>query len=108
MDVIEFLYLLKFELRNNPLACAAILVSMAALGLAVYEGWAARKHNRLSVLPYLTTMLRFYKDPLHPLIGLYLVNTGLGPGKIRDLIIETEDGSQFKGSHQSLEKLREQ
>jgi len=104
LDGIEFLCLLKSELWNNPLACAAILVSMAALGLAVYEGWATRKHNRLSVLPHLVPEFRL-SEILNPFIGLYLVNSGLGPGKILEFIIEANDGTQVDGSTPQLAKI---
>lgn len=38
------------------------LVALAAIGLAVWEGWENRTHDRLSVLPKLDGVRSFHRD----------------------------------------------
>lgn len=60
---------------------AAFLVAGAAMFTAVYSAWATRRHNRLSVKPYLT--IAHWASEGEEKWGLVLSNDGLGPAFIR-------------------------
>lgn len=59
------------------IAGASGVVALAALGLALLEGRANRRHNRLSVAPRLR--LDFEARPETRSVKIVLVNAGLGP-----------------------------
>ena len=69
----------------DPIESAALVVSIAALGLAVYEGRSTRHHNRLSVRPQLT--LHHHLGGSKGRIGMSLLNSGLGPAQILRITI---------------------
>ncbi len=66
---------------NTWVAVGSAVIALSALGLAIYEGYQNRKHNRLSVRPALN-INRFQKDRT---VYAVLVNGGLGPAKITKL-----------------------
>src|SRR5829696_6884501 len=59
------------------ISIASAVVAAAALGLAVWEGMANRRHNRLSVCPRLR--VDFDVHPVSRRVSITLVNAGLGP-----------------------------
>lgn len=66
---------------------AALIVSLCALFLTITELFTARKHNRLSVKPLLTTFTSFDIDSAEPdetICTAHLLNTGLGPAIIKE------------------------
>ena len=78
------------------------IVAFVALGLALWQFWVLRKHNRLSVRPYLTA--GYKADPADTLsdkgIGSFkveVINNGIGPAIINDCFIEI-DGKKVPGS----------
>ena len=56
------------------------LIAVAALMVAVHEGYALRKHNRLSVVPDLDTVTYYDRKPSKT--RFVLRNHGLGPARI--------------------------
>ena len=70
-------------LRKRPedqwIAMAAVFIAVCALLLSVYEGRAARAHERLSALPVLM-MPFFYNDDG---AGFVLHNSGLGSARLK-------------------------
>jgi hypothetical protein len=60
--------------------CGAVTAS-AALGLSIYMGYQTRRHNRLSVRPFLDDSLRI--SPAHTRISLSITNRGLGPAIVK-------------------------
>lgn len=60
---------------------ATALIALVALGLSIYEGWESRRHNRLSVRPFLTEAVRM--SPAHERMCLVLKNNGLGPAVVK-------------------------
>jgi len=89
---------------ENPIAIAALGISLITLVVVILKGIATRKHHVLSVRPYLKPEFRFAKT-VNPLIGLYLVNGGIGPGEISEFIIKTDDGFEADGSPLRLNNL---
>lgn len=63
-----------------------ILIAFMALGLAIYEGLANRKHNRLSVIPRLVIGFRLTMKDEDPLI--VLKNNGAGLAELDSMIAE--------------------
>jgi hypothetical protein len=65
-------------------AVASTLISLCALGLSAYLGYATRRHNRLSLTPSLTTYLE--REPISGAdtakFAWHLTNGGLGPAII--------------------------
>lgn len=67
---------------------AAVLIALAAWFVAVYEARQTRRHNRLSVRPWLTfTRSVAPMDAAHPIPGIYLLNNGIGPATITRLTL---------------------
>ena len=64
------------------------VIGAAGLGLAVYQAWATRTHNRHSVRPLLNLGTSFRSGSR---AGLLLTNVGLGPAAITKTIL-TFDG----------------
>lgn len=64
----------------------ALVVSVCALGLTVWQGVVTRKHNKLSVRPAITsTRVSRSKNDGTPVsvLNLHLINQGLGPAFIK-------------------------
>lgn len=76
---------------EDVIAIAAVLVAIFALVATVWQGWTARKHNRMSVRPALD-YIDMRDSPAA--LGLAIVNRGLGPA-IVDGIEITVDGQKF-------------
>ncbi len=70
---------------------AAVVIALCALGVSLWQGWQTRAHNRLSVLPNLEIYAHFDLPAPRENIGLYLVNTGVGPAKITRLDVYFDD-----------------
>jgi hypothetical protein len=72
------------------------VIALAALGVAVWEGWENRKHNRLSVKPYSCFYVGL-PPSLHEPPGLTLKNNGAGPAIITHFEILV-DGVPIEGT----------
>lgn len=69
-------------LKNN----SSGLISGCALSLTVYQAWATRKHNRLSVQPRLTSYKHLEHDASDEKVTRVIAtlsNSGLGPAFIK-------------------------
>lgn len=69
--------------QQHALEIAAILVSACALFLTIYQAMAARKHNRITVRPHLTTFIDKHSSPDSRRVDVTLSNNGLGPAVIK-------------------------
>ncbi len=99
----ESSFILKIIIED-PIAFAALFISLIILTVGIIEVRTTRKHHELSVRPHLKPEFRFAKT-INPLIGLYLVNAGIGPGEITEFIIKTDNGFEGDGSPLRLNKL---
>ena len=68
---------------------AEAIIALSALGLAVWQGIAQRKHNILSVKPHL--ILAGHVSDVTPQVQLELRNTGTGPAVIQDFKIYLDE-----------------
>jgi hypothetical protein len=66
---------------ETRIALTSAFVSVLALGLTMYEAWATRRHNRLSVKPALSFDLVLDEEQCALVIRLR--NNGLGPAVVR-------------------------
>lgn len=87
------------------LSISAIIIAVASISVAVWEGIETRKHNLLSVRPKLEIFYNSNKSSF----GYVLVNNGLGPAVITEKKIFVDsveiDYSGFSGYDDFLEKL---
>lgn len=67
------------SLTEKAVSILALAIAVCALALTAYEGCATRRHNRLSVRPFLYTSFNYDKEGS----GWYLYNKGVGPAFIR-------------------------
>lgn len=87
--------LMSFEI-SDVVAIASAITAVAAVVVALWNGYAMRKHYRLSVQPRLKLTHRF--RGAREFYGIRLVNAGLGPAIIDDIII-TLDGEPIDNTH---------
>lgn len=66
---------------------AATTVALAALGVAVWQGWLQRKHARLTLMPNIDTFSKDVIESPDDEIGVWVMNTGLGPGRVTSIRI---------------------
>lgn len=65
---------------DKIIASSAMIISICALSVSIWQGMVAREHNRLSVKPNL--LITPYLEGHGGKNGIYLSNDGLGPGII--------------------------
>lgn len=73
---------------------ASTFIAVCALVFSIYQGIQARRHNRLSVKPHLTTWTT--STPEEGRYVVELINNGLGPALIEGFTL-TVDGSPVSG-----------
>jgi hypothetical protein len=83
---------------------AATITSIAALALAWHEGWATRRHDRLSVRPHIDFRYSLVEET--GFVGIRIHNSGLGPAFIRTLRFHI-DGQAHHTSAYDPAKLQE-
>jgi hypothetical protein len=72
-------------------AICATVIAVLSLAVSIYEARAARRHNRISVRPFLALGVSL---PVGGTAGLRLSNSGLGPAAITRTILAA-DHDQF-------------
>lgn len=73
---------------------SSCIIALCALIFTIWQGIQARKHNKLSYRPHLTTWTHSNADK-----GFYaveLINNGLGPALIEDFLVKV-DGKVIPG-----------
>lgn len=78
------------------IALASVVIALSALGVAIWQGYLMRKHNRLSLRPHLT--FRQTLSEVNPQFALELPNNGIGPAIIKDfqVLLDGEREDQFE------------
>lgn len=69
---------------ERSVSCAAMFISFLALVISIWQGYEAKKHNRLSFTPYLQISPRLVGDISS---GLYLENAGTGTAFFKSIVI---------------------
>ena len=86
----------------------SVVISICALLLTVYQAWATRKHNRLSVQPRLATQLQIEHDVTEERVIRVIAtlsNSGLGPAIIKSFEILVNDKPYVINEHSEIESL---
>jgi hypothetical protein len=78
-------------------------VALCALAFSLWQASQARKHNRLSVKPHLTTWV--HRDDEKGRLVLDLINNGLGPAIIEHFFVTLDGVSLGHDSLEGIEKL---
>ena len=71
---------------------ASELIALAALGLAIWQGFIARRHNKLSVRPHLSFTSCFLDEDPH--FSIDLTNDGLGTAIITNYKVQIDGVTQ--------------
>jgi hypothetical protein len=84
-------------------AICATVIAVLSLAVSIYEARAARRHNRISVRPFLALGVSL---PVGGTAGLRLSNSGLGPAAITRTILTLDGESLGEYSEDSVNDLR--
>lgn len=81
---------------ESIVAWASIAIALSALGVAIWQGYLMRKHNRLSLRPHLT--FKQMLSEANPQFSLELQNNGLGPAIIKrfQVLLDKEQKEHFE------------
>ena len=77
---------------ETTIAAAAAVVALGAFVVAIVQSFQIRKHNRLSVMPYLSFYISYGTETVP--FGLHLANNGVGPAILKKVRIFL-DGQPF-------------
>jgi hypothetical protein len=70
------------------------VIALCALGISIWQGSQARKHNKLSFKPHLTTWT--HRNVQKGFYAIELINNGLGPAIIESFVVNV-DGKRISG-----------
>lgn len=82
-------------------AVSSAVIALCALFLAIWQGYQARKYNRISVTPHLTTWT--HSDEKKNLYVIEVINNGIGPAVIQNFRMYV-DGQLIQGEDSELVK----
>jgi hypothetical protein len=86
-----------------------MITAVAAIVLGVWDSAQNRRHNRMSVAPYLVCSLSIGATPAATTFTIALSNEGIGPAIIRSVEIEIPDalgGGTYEEWGPAIEALR--
>jgi hypothetical protein len=75
------------DVFSRVMSICALVVSMAALGLGIWEGVETRRHNRLSVTPIVQFERIWVPHEPWPQVGIYMANHGAGVALLDNVTI---------------------
>ena len=75
------------------------VIALCALALSIWQGMQTRKHNRLSVMPHLTT--KTDRDVEKGFYSIKVINNGIGPALIEEFLVKV-DGKVISGQGPEL------
>ena len=78
----------------NSLSNASNVIALCALGLTCYNLWATRRHNRLSVTPFLSGHTNKLMTDAGLTFSYEVTNSGIGPAKIKKFTL-LRHGEEF-------------
>jgi hypothetical protein len=77
---------------NTAISLASAVVATAALFISIWNAWATRRHNRLSVRPHLALSKK--TSPNAPQLTIDIKNNGLGPAIMTSIRVFVDDIDQ--------------
>ena len=84
-------------------AICATVIAVVSLAVSVYEARATRRHNRISVRPFLELRVGLSQGRM---AGLQLINAGLGPAAITRTVLTLDGEPLGEFSEASVNVLR--
>ena len=81
-----------------------MFVAVLALMVSVYEGYEMRKHNRLSIKPYINSEIYMENTPNKNTFEITLKNPGLGPAIIEEFSIYA-NGKKVESRNQAMREI---
>ena len=84
-------------------AICATVIAVLSLAVTVYETWATRRHDRISVRPFLELRIGLRQGRT---AGLQLINSGLGPAVITKTVLTLDGTSLGEFSEATVNVLR--
>jgi hypothetical protein len=88
---------------STVVAICATIIAVSSLAVSVYEARATRRHNRISVRPFLELRVGL---PQGRRAGLQLVSAGLGPAVITSAVLSLDGESLGEFGETSVNLLR--
>ncbi len=85
--------------ENKLVSVVAVFIALLALLVSLYEGYEIRKHNRLSLKPYLDLQIHFENNEA---LEISIENAGLGPAIIQNFEIHA-DGQKARNWNHAME-----
>jgi hypothetical protein len=82
---------------------AAELIALSALILAIWQGYVARLHNKLTVQPHLILETLIQWD--EPQLSIFLENVGIGPAIIENYYVYIDGVSQDTSKKSLLQEV---
>jgi len=70
---------------DTVIACCATFIALCALSVSIWQCIETRRHNKLSVRPYLSIRVMISKQA--PYMGIQIENNGIGPAIIKKCIL---------------------
>jgi len=93
----------KIIMENTIISISAIFVACVAVGISIWQGFETRRHNKLSVKPYLVIRTSTSKSGLS--MGVWVENDGLGPALIKDFIVYFDGQPTRIDNREAAEKV---
>lgn len=84
-------------------AICATVIAVLSLAVSVDEARATRRHNRITVRPFLELRVDLHQDGK---AGLHLINAGLGPAAITRTVLSLDGQSLGEYGEESVNVLR--
>jgi hypothetical protein len=81
---------------------SSTVIALCALGLTVWQAYIARRHNKLSVRPHLTTWI--HSDKTNHIYTVDLLNNGVGPAFIKDFKLLVDGHAIVGEGYEPVEK----
>lgn len=85
------------------IAVCATVIAVLSLAVSVYEARATRRHDRISVRPFLELRVGLRQGHL---AGIQLINAGLGPAAITKTVLTLDGESLGEFGEASVNMLR--
>ena len=84
---------------SDWIALAAVVIALASIVVAVWQGWETREHNRKSSVAHLSFSFSYDESQTVAPFGLTLANAGSGPAIIDriDLLLDGQPFAAPKG-----------
>ena len=73
---------------SDAISLSSALIALSAFGISIWQGYIARKHNILSVRPYLEFVFRVKPDTP---FTIEIKNNGFGPAIIKGITAKIND-----------------